>query len=294
MKAPTYILKNVYQESLIDSQYQKHVDKMQTIASKTMSVQKKEQSQLEKMEQKRKQKERNRLFNQKQEIFMRQYSDKSLYLKLLETGSRQFVIPQKRQKSMIKKASIEKQYEIGLENVRLGKRILELPAVIQKDQHDKAFQKHEINLQNASRLRIKTKQSNTNAILKDESPTFMEISLTFKLVVFNKELFNKENIKLEYLFSVEILLAGYQLFKTLPITFEQLQSLFMKIPFTQEQFKIHQSEAIILKVWKVKHNTEIYMGQTFIAYKDLITEKDLMKRVNDKEVWNGFIQLDYQ
>lgn len=35
MKAPTYILKNVYQESLIDSVYQKHISKMQNITSKS-------------------------------------------------------------------------------------------------------------------------------------------------------------------------------------------------------------------------------------------------------------------
>lgn len=34
-------------------------------------------------------------------------------------------------------------YEIGLENIRLGKRILHLPAVIKKKDFDKSYAKHE-------------------------------------------------------------------------------------------------------------------------------------------------------
>lgn len=51
-----------------------------------------------------------------------------------------------------------------------------------------------------------------------------------------------------------------------------------------------------VQVWKVKNNNEILMGSFSVEGGELLeevgeVEKDMIKRVNMKEIWNGFVKL---
>ncbi|CAK65953.1 unnamed protein product (macronuclear) [Paramecium tetraurelia] len=273
MKSPTYILKNAYQEHLVEQQYIKHVSKIQNITA-NLQVSQSEQDQLNKIKYYRQQKERTRKFMEHQTQLFRQQSDNLI---------------RKVEKSMNRRK--QQSYEIGLENIRLGKRILHLPSVIKKREFDKSYAKHEQNMMYASRMRNQNKSKTpSNKLIKDCGPIFTEVPIAFKLVVFNKELQNKDQ-KTECLYCVEAHLKDQLLHRTDSVAFDQFQQLSFKVPMNEQQYEGYQNEPLILKIWKIKNNSELYMGQIFVGFNDQLSEKDLMKRVNDREIWNGFIQL---
>ncbi|CAD8165976.1 unnamed protein product [Paramecium pentaurelia] len=291
MKSPTYILKNAYQEHLVEQQYIKHVSKIQNITA-NLQVSQSEQDQMNKIKYYRQQKERTRKFMEQQTKLFRQQSDNILAKKMITADSKtRRVHEQKNVKSLIATAQKQQSYEIGLENIRLGKRILHLPSVIKKKEFDKSYAKHEQNMMYASRMRNQNKSKTpSNKLIKDCGPIFTEVPIAFKLVVFNKELQNKDQ-KTECLYCVEAYLKDQLLHRTDSVAFDQFQQLNFKVPMNDQQFEEYQNDPLILKIWKIKNNSELYMGQIFVGFNDQLSEKDLMKKVNDREIWNGFIQL---
>ncbi|CAD8067623.1 unnamed protein product [Paramecium sonneborni] len=292
MKSPTYILKNAYQEHLVEQQYIKHVSKIQNITAKNVEVSQSEQEQMNKIKYYRQQKERTRKFMEQQTQIVRKQSDNVLAKKMISADSKTIKVQEaKSVKSLIATAQKQQSYEIGLENIRLGKRILHLPSVIKKKEFDKSYAKHEQNMMYASRMRNQNKsKTSSNKLIKDCGPVFTEIPITFKLVVFNKELQNKDQ-KTECLYCVEVYLKEQLLQRTDSVAFEQFQQLSFRVPMNEQQYEGYQNDPLILKIWKIKNNSELYMGQIFVGFNDQLSEKDLMKRVNDREIWNGFIQL---
>ncbi|CAD8050571.1 unnamed protein product [Paramecium primaurelia] len=291
MKSPTYILKNAYQEHLVEQQYIKHVSKIQNTTA-NLQVSQSEQDQMNKIKYYRQQKERTRKFMEHQTKLFRQQSDNVLAKKMISADSKSRIIHEpKSVKSLIATAQKQQSYEIGLENIRLGKRILHLPSVIKKKEFDKSYAKHEQNMMYASRMRNQNKsKTSSNKFIKDIGPIFTEVPIQFKLVVFNKELQNKDQ-KTECLYCVEVYLKDQLLHRTDSVSFDQFQQLNFKVPMNEQQYEGYQNDPLILKIWKIKNNSELYMGQIFVGFNDQLSEKDLMKKVNDREIWNGFIQL---